>query len=120
MPERYAFDEYDSQRDTLPPAQLDLRRITYQLIWDEDWWMTKGSSSVTVSGVRSCGPSTRISIVVQDDERRECKKRRTRNSPWFRGGGGNWVAPEIKYIDFRYFDGAIGEIAGSTRQRSRG
>ena len=29
MPERYAYDEHDLMKDQLPPAQSDIRRITY-------------------------------------------------------------------------------------------
>jgi len=36
MPERYAFNEYDEMTDDLPPAQMDIERTGYQLLWDEE------------------------------------------------------------------------------------
>src|SRR5262249_18005965 len=35
MPEPYAFDKHDSIADVLPPGQLDISRITYELVWDD-------------------------------------------------------------------------------------
>ena len=107
MPERYAFDEYDSQRDTLPPAQLDLRRITYQLIWDEEL--------VDDEGVKLCHGLWRTEqrtfdpnpqFVVQDDETPGMQDEEDPEQSMVPQAEGELVAPEIKYIDFRYFDGA--------------
>ncbi len=106
MPERYAFDEYDPQRDTLPPAQLDLRRITYQLLWDEELEDDEGVKlchGLWRTEQRTFDPNP--TFVVQTDEENpteepEVDQARAPQSE------GELVAPEIKYIDFRYYDGA--------------
>lgn len=104
MPERYAYDLYDPMKDVLPPAQLDVRRITYELLWDQE-------ERKDLDGVRVCyglwrseqktfDPNPRF-IVKQDTTSGETEQIGNAPAP-----EGELIAPEIKFLEFRYFDGA--------------
>jgi type II secretory pathway pseudopilin PulG len=106
LTEHYAFDEYDSLKDKLPPAQLDLRRITYELLWDED--------KKDDQGVRLCHGMWRTeqrtfdpnpSFVVAQNETPGAE---SSANPQLVGPQpeGELYAPEVKFLEFAYFDGA--------------
>ena len=107
LPEKYAFDEYDLLVDKPPPAQLDLRRTTYELLWDDD--------KKDEEGVRSCyglwrteqrtfDPNPRF-VVTQVDAAAEATGGETLQVLGPQPEG-ELYAPEIKYLEFAYFDGA--------------
>jgi len=104
MPERYAFDLHDPMQDDLPPAQLDVRRITYELLWDQE--ERKDTEGVRVcyglwrSEQKTFDPNPRF-IVKQDTASNETEQIGNAPAP-----EGELIAPEIKYLEFRYFDGA--------------
>lgn len=103
MPERYAYDVFNPERDTLPPAQLDLRRVTYQLTWDEE---LKDDEGVAIchglwrTEQKTFDPRPKY-IAAADAEPGE-----ENVMPGAPPVTGELVAPEIKYIEFRYYDGA--------------
>jgi hypothetical protein len=106
LPDRYAYNKYDPMVDKLPPAQLDLRRITYELLWDEE--------KKDDEGVRICHGLWRTeqktfdpnpTFVVKDAEAAGLANDQ---NPQISGpqAEGELYAPEIKYLELAYFDGA--------------
>jgi hypothetical protein len=123
MPEAYAWDKHDPMREDLPPAQLDIRRITYELVWDEELTDEEGVKvchGLLRSDQKSFDPNPRFVTKKKDDKASDLGL--TDENP---DGTGNpdeqqaesgsaaeppvdreLVAPEIKYVRFEYFDGA--------------
>ncbi|HSW44314.1 MAG TPA: prepilin-type N-terminal cleavage/methylation domain-containing protein [Phycisphaerae bacterium] len=126
LPENYVFDEYDPMLDQLPPAQQDLRRITYELLWDDD--------KKDDEGVRICYGLWRTEQKTFDPNPRFVNKEaettglEEQENPEIMGPQpeGELYAPEIKFLEFAYFDGAQwrdrwqfaegGEGGGQSRQ----
>ena len=107
LPERYAYNKYDPMVDKLPPAQLDLRRITYELLWDD-------AKKDPNDNIRICYGLWRTeqktfdpnpTFVVKDAEAAGLSNDQ---NPQIGGpqAEGELYAPEIKYLEFAYFDGA--------------
>lgn len=109
LTENYAFDEFDLVKDKPPPAQLDLRRVTYELLWDED--------KKDDEGVRLCYGLWRTEqktfdpnpkFVVKQAGNASLEDMEDTDSPAVLGPQpeGELYAPEIKFLEFAYFDGA--------------
>lgn len=104
MPDLHVFDEHDSMRDDLPPAQMDMRRITYELIWDSELKDDEGVSichGLLRTEQKTFDPNPRF-VVKQDDQNPQ-EATVQPNAPPIET---ELVAPEIKYLRFEYFDGA--------------
>jgi len=103
LPEKYAFQELDPMLDELPPAQLDIRRVSYQLLWDEE--------QEDDEGVKLCHGLWRTEqttfdpnpTFVIDQEDMEDQEESRMQGP---RAEGELIAPEIKFLEFAYFDGA--------------
>ena len=107
IPERYAFDRYDSIHEQLPPAQLDLRRITYELIRDEELRDEQGNRVIhgllrSEQKTFNPNPSLVIQTSGEDDLGEDTGPGTAAAIPVER----ELVAPEVKYLLFEYFDGA--------------
>jgi type II secretory pathway pseudopilin PulG len=103
LPELYAFNDYDSVHDQLPPAQMDVRRITYELIWDEELVDDEGVAlchGLLRSEQRTFDPNPRF--VVQDLDLLDVDPEEPGAPPV----DTELFAPEIKFLQFEYFDGA--------------
>lgn len=105
LPDHEAFREFNPDVDMPPPAQNDLRRVTYQLLWDDEQIDTEGvpiCHGLWRTQQRMFDPNPQF--VVQDDD--------VGTDDEEEGGGmapqaeGELIAPEIKYLTFEYFDGA--------------
>lgn len=104
MPERYAYDLHDPMREELPPAQLDVRRVTYELLWDRE-------ERTDEEGVLACYGLWRTEQKTFDPNPRYVVKQDTTADDTEQIGNapipeGELIAPEIKFLEFRYFDGA--------------
>jgi hypothetical protein len=102
-----AYRRVDPDVDDLPAAQLDIRRIEYQLVWNEEYEDDEGvpiCHGLLRSEQRTFDPNPTF---VMESE------------PGAAGGDGSQsrrsfalpvtselVSPEIKYLRFEYFDGA--------------
>ncbi len=104
LPESYAMDEL-SLRDTLPPAQMDLERISYSLLWDDEYKDDEGVKwchGLWRSLQRTFDPNPRF--VIEDAQvAGESAEDRVSQDEVITG---ELIAPEIKYLRFKYFDGA--------------
>ncbi len=112
MPELYAFAEFDPVRDEPPPAQMDLLRVRYELLWDEELEDEEGNPvchGLWRSVQKTFDPNPKF--IVKDeaepgdggDENDEEDEDNRFNAPQIEG---ELIAPEIKYVRFEYFDGA--------------
>lgn len=112
VPELYSFDRYESMADKLPPGQLDLSRITYELVWDDQ---NKDDEGVELchgllrSEQRTLDPNPNYVMETDAEEgaappSEEDAERKPGESvmPVER----ELAAPEVKYVRFEYFDGA--------------
>ena len=111
LTERYAFDEYEPMRDKLPPAQLDLRRVTYELLWDDELKDLQDDSKRLCHGLWRTEQKTfdpNPSFVVNQDDPTSLEDAQNTDNPAMLGPQpeGELYAPEIKYLEFAYFDGA--------------
>jgi len=107
MPELYAFEEFDEMVDDLPPAQMDLERVRYELLYDEE--LVDDNDDPYCHGLwrsvqKTFDPNPKF-VMADDaegggaDEDEDELLSRPRIE-------GELVAPEIKYVRFEYFDGA--------------
>lgn len=140
MPERYAFDKHDSVQADLPPAQLDMRRISYELIWDEELTDTEGVKichGLLRSEQKTFDPNP--TVVIKSAEATDGGTGEPAEGAGAGGEGGQGegedqgpasvmqipverelVAPEIKYLRFRYFDGAKWQDRWQNQQEQAG
>lgn len=111
MPELYAFQKFDLVLDDLPPAQLDLVRISYNLLWDDELEDEEGvpiCHGLWRTEQKTFDPNPKFVVAdaeapeedVGEDEEGEEEEFLAPQSH------GELIAPEIKYIEFEYFDGA--------------
>jgi len=110
LPENYAFDEYDSVKDKLPPAQLDLRRITYEMLWDEERKDEANGNIRLCHGLwrteqKTFDPNPRF-VTRQEDASTEDQAENEDLQILGPQPEGELYAPEIKFVEFAYFDGA--------------
>lgn len=110
LPDEIVYNEYDSIREDLPPAQSDLRRVTYQLLWDDELDDAEGVKlchGLWRTEQKTFDPNPRMVMDEEDvagmDEPGEEVDERGRPGPQPEG---ELIAPEVKYIEFYYFDGA--------------
>lgn len=100
----YAFDKHETF-ENLPPAQMDLMRVTYNLYWDEE-------ERVDEEGIRICygiwrteqhtfDPNPRFSVASDEPGAEEVEE----NLDVPRPDVNELYAPEVKYLRFEYFDG---------------
>lgn len=113
MPELYAFDEQDLLRELPPPAQNDLVRIQYKLLWDPEEEDAEGVPicyGLWKSTLKTLDPNPSFRIAEREPGE---DLGLSGNS----GGGieeqlnlptpeGDLVAPEIRFVRFQYYDGA--------------
>lgn len=106
MPERYVFNQYDPVRDILPPAQMDMRRVTYELLWDTEYEDDEGVSichGLWRSEQKTFDPNP---MFVIEDKRPSAEGEEEESRIKGPRAEGELIAPEIKYLKFEYFDGA--------------
>jgi len=116
MPEPDVFNEYNPDTDQLPPAKADLRKIEWRLHWDPENEDENGDpichglertvqrtlNQVVVTQTKA-GSSADMSFDLNKGT--EEKDGEAPEEPNL-GAEGELVAPEIKYLEFYYFDGA--------------
>lgn len=104
LPEQYAMQEL-SLRETPPPAQKDLERITYSLLWDDEYKDEEGVNwchGLWRSVQRTFDPNPQL--VIEDVQiAGESTDNEVSHTEVVTGA---LIAPEIKYLRFHYFDGA--------------
>jgi hypothetical protein len=112
LPERYAFEEFEVHEEP-PPAQKDIRRITYELLWDDELEDDEGipiCHGLWRSEQKSFDPNPRM--MVEEDTGEESLEDDGSDLEEEDGEEsverieGELIAPEIKYLRFEYFDGA--------------
>ena len=101
-----AYTEYDGVDADLPPGQKDLGRITYSLAKSEDEELVDEEGDPLVFGLfrseqTAFDPNPSF-VVVDDETGEEAEESLEPRQRVF----GELLAPEIKYLEFRYFDGA--------------
>ncbi|MHC4444170.1 MAG: PulJ/GspJ family protein [Planctomycetota bacterium] len=106
MPERnQAFRKYNSVREDLPPAQMDIRRSEYNLLWDDELRDEDGifiCHGLWRTEQRTFDPNP--SFVMADAEIEDGEpEKKEKTAPLKKG---ELIAPEIKYMRFEYHDGA--------------
>lgn len=112
-----AYTEFDDTVDELPPAQLGIQRVTYQLVKDDDEVDEEGKKLIhglsrTVQTTFDPNPN----YVVDDQEAAEDLGEEgllSGDEPRDEDGVESeqefefeLIAPEIKFLEFEYFDGA--------------
>lgn len=110
IPERYAFHDIDSMQEELPPGQADWMRITYQLLWpeDEEDALLDENDEPICYGLwrtieRTIDPNPSFVIELDEEEAGETWEEAEDTRPRVEG---ELIAPEIKYLEFEYYDGA--------------
>ena len=106
MPETYAFERHNPETDKLPPAQMGIRRIEYQLRWSEE---LKDNEDVPLcygmvrTEQRNFDPNPKLIVKVEEEagaapeeDKPEADMPRVEAE----------LSPQIKYLRFEYFDGA--------------
>lgn len=105
-PETVVFEDRSVSED-LPPAQMDMRRVTYELLFDEEIKDPETNEPLCHGMWRSeqktFDPNPKF--VVEDDSVAGAAEDE-RDGEAVRLVEGELVAPEIKYLKFEYFDGA--------------
>jgi hypothetical protein len=104
LPENYAFDEY-GEHDDLPPAQMDLIRVTYHLYWDEEGRVDETTGIRICYGVwrteqKTFDPNPRFVMAADADEGPQEGEELDVPKP-----ENELYAQEIKYLRFEYYDG---------------
>jgi type II secretory pathway pseudopilin PulG len=109
LPDRESFKEYGRTVDEPPPAQSDWRRVTYQLLWDDELTDAEGVSichGLWRTEQRTFDPNPRF-VVNQDEPEASAEgledEQEQEVTP---SAQGELLAPEIKYLEFAYYDGA--------------
>jgi len=120
MPELYAFKKFDSVRQELPPAQMDILRIHYQLLWDDEFEDEEGvpiCHGLWRSEQKTFDPNPKFIMTESEepgedsfeeeseDQGEEGEQEQKEESKPIKPEG-ELLAPEIKYLKFEYFDGA--------------
>lgn len=106
MPTRIVFERFDSVADELPPAQMDIERINYQLLWDDELVDDEGvpiCHGLWRSLQTTFDPNPSLILADEEDLDPDQRDRERRAGPQIHG---ELIAPEIKFIEFEYFDGA--------------
>ncbi|UCD29252.1 MAG: hypothetical protein JSV03_01875 [Planctomycetota bacterium] len=107
MPDRHnAFNKYNSIFKDAPPAEMDIRRVSYQLLWDDEFVDDEGVKlchGLLRSEQKTFDPNPAYVVVEEEpgsDKQQEKKVKKVIESET------ELFAPEIKYLRFEYFDGA--------------
>jgi len=120
LPETDVFNEYEIGFEELPPAKADLRRIEYRLLWDEEKEDINGDP--ICHGLFRTVQHTLNQIFVQEgDEGSMADEAGEEEAAAVPAGlETELMAPEIKYLEFEYFDGAewTYEWKGGDRQEN--
>ncbi len=106
MPGRQTYNRFDSPHDELPPAEMDLERITYQLLWDEENEDEQGDPlchGLWRQVQTTFDPNPSFVVKTSDDPTEAQEDQPGAVGPKI---DGELVAPEVKYLRFEYFDGA--------------
>jgi hypothetical protein len=107
MPELYAYQPYsDLNIEELPPAQMDLIRIGYELLWDEQLEDAEGvpiCHGLWRTQQKMFDPNPQY-VMVQDADtlKDQNNEEQVLAAPPIEG---ELFSPEIKYIRFQYYDG---------------
>lgn len=108
LPENYAYLEFDDTVvSSLPPLQLDLIRVSYELLRDEELVDDEGVPLVHGlwrSEQKRFDPSP--DIVVAEDAQSMVERGDEALPVDIPMPEGELYAPEIKYLRFQYFDGS--------------
>ena len=121
LPETYAFDEWDPKRTDLPPAQMDIRRISYELLWDEELTDDEGVElchGLWRSEQKTFDPNPKY--IMEEEQLGDSEfdfdvtMGESENAPTAEG---ELVAPEIKYLKFEYYDGAQWQTEWDTNKK---
>lgn len=107
MPELYAFHEFDELVDELPPPQMDLERLRYELQYDEE--LVDENDDPQCHGLyrsvqKTFDPNPRF--VVEDDEDVDSEYEDEDEESRRPQIEGQLIGPEFKYFELEYFDGA--------------
>ncbi len=108
MPENYSYVEFDDTvMSNLPPVQLDLVRVSYELLKDEELVDDEGVPLVHGlwrSEQKRFDPSP--DFVVPEDAQSMVEREGEAVPVDIPQPEGELYAPEIKYLRFQYFDGS--------------
>lgn len=108
-PDPGVFNIEDPTAPDLPPAQADLLRVSYELLWDEELRDDEGVKichGLWRTQQRTFDPNPRFVIAEEDAAEMggdEFMQQAQESQPMPEG---ELFAPEIKYLKFEYFDGA--------------
>jgi hypothetical protein len=117
VPEPDVYNVYDPELEELPPAKADVRRVEYRLIWDDENEDEEGnpichglfrSVQKTLNQVYvienddGTGMSSQSRLQAADNEAKDVDG----DGQPDEGAEGELMAPEIKFLEFTYFDGA--------------
>ncbi|MBN1488393.1 MAG: prepilin-type N-terminal cleavage/methylation domain-containing protein [Phycisphaerae bacterium] len=128
LPEPDVFNQYDPEFEQLPPAKADLRRVEYRLTWDDE--LEDENGDPICHGLFRSIQTTLNQVYVQEDldedsrmssrlSKEEDEEPEEVGEPR-EGVEGELLAPEIKYLEFLYFDGAewVDEWVGGDSQQN--
>lgn len=114
LPDIYAFGDYDpTVASSLPPGQEDLLRVTYQLLWDDELEDPDGTKTChglfrTFQRTFDPNPSFQISAESVDGvEKNSGLDLGIEQDLQVPKPEGELFAPEVKYLKFEYYDGAV-------------
>jgi hypothetical protein len=91
------LSEKRSIQDKPPPGQFDLQEVRYYVAYDEDHPDENGYPRA-LGLIRRAVKTFNTDVIVEGDEKGEADSRRAFKQEMY--------APEIKYVEFKYFDGA--------------
>lgn len=105
LPENYAFHRFNPETEQLPPAQLDIKRITYELLWDEEEVDDEGVAlchGMWRTEQKTFDPNPSFVSGNSDDPLDDDPEEQ---QPVHKPIDAELIAPEIKYLKFEYFTG---------------
>lgn len=129
MPETDVFDQYDPNLGNLPPAKGDLRKVTWTLLTDTEHQDVNGEPIVHGLWYTNQRTLNQVVIVQEDGDNQdsgfslgktEDGKGTIQEADVAQGLETELAAPEIKYLEFSYFDGAdwVPEWKGGERKEN--
>ena len=101
-----AFQRLDPETEELPPAQTDIARLKYMLVWSDDLEDDEGVRlcyGLWRSQQKAFDPNPKFVIETETEAGEESTEGPSSEKQRVFG---ELIAPEIKYLKFEYFDGA--------------
>jgi hypothetical protein len=92
-----SLSEKRSIQDKPLPGQFDLQEVRYYVAYDEDHPDENGYPRA-LGLIRRAVKTFNTDVIIEGDEKGEAESRRSFKQEMY--------APEIKYVEFKYFDGA--------------